>query len=187
MLTDPRLALQKAIVGALMADTDVKAVVSDRIYDRIPRDQVTGAITAKFPFIALGDTQLLPELAECTDAAETSMPRRAGSTRAASIARPPPTRPTCRIATIPTPRPGWSATSSRCRRRSPAPASSPMRISTSGMPGSNPASTKNVKITLGTRVWIGPYKLTKLNMTGNRGSRVTFDASLDSDGETSLQ
>lgn len=48
-------------------------------------------------------------------------------------------------------------------------------------------STKNVKITLGTRVWIGPYKLTKLNVTGNRGSRTTFDASLDSDGETALQ
>lgn len=48
-------------------------------------------------------------------------------------------------------------------------------------------TTKNVKITLGARVWIGPYKLTKLNMTGARGSRVTFDASLDSDGETSLQ
>jgi hypothetical protein len=73
MLTDPRLALQKAIVGALMADTDVKAVVSDRIYDRIPRNQATGAITAEFPFIGLGDTQLLPELAECTDAAETSI------------------------------------------------------------------------------------------------------------------
>lgn len=73
MLTDPRLALQKAIVGALMADTDVKAVVSDRIYDRIPRNQATGAITAEFPFIGIGDTQLLPELAECTDAAETSI------------------------------------------------------------------------------------------------------------------
>src|SRR5262245_16708229 len=37
-------------------------------------------------------------------------------------------------------------------------------------------ATRNVKITLGTRVWIGAYKLTKLNMTGQRGSRVTFDA-----------
>lgn len=48
-------------------------------------------------------------------------------------------------------------------------------------------ASKNCKITLGTRVWIGPYKLTKLNVTGNRGSRTTFDASLDSDGETVLQ
>lgn len=48
-------------------------------------------------------------------------------------------------------------------------------------------ASKNVKITLGARVWIGPYKLTRLNLTGARGSRVTFDATLDSDGETELQ
>jgi predicted secreted protein len=44
-------------------------------------------------------------------------------------------------------------------------------------------ATKNVKITLGTRVWIGPCKLTRLNLTGARGQRVTFDVTLDSDGE----
>jgi predicted secreted protein len=48
-------------------------------------------------------------------------------------------------------------------------------------------TTKNVKITLGARIWIGPYKCTKLNVTGNRGSRTTFDVTLDSDGETALQ
>ncbi|QOG20463.1 phage tail tube protein [Bradyrhizobium sp. SEMIA] len=48
--------------------------------------------------------------------------------------------------------------------------------------------SKNVQIKLGTtRVWVGPYKLTKLNVTGQRGSRTTFDATLDSDGETVLQ
>jgi predicted secreted protein len=47
--------------------------------------------------------------------------------------------------------------------------------------------TKNVEITLGSRVWKGPYKLTKLNVTGQRGNRCTFDATLDSDGETVLQ
>ena len=47
--------------------------------------------------------------------------------------------------------------------------------------------SKNIKITLGTRVWIGAYKCTKLNVTGNRGSRTTFDVTLDSDGETTLQ
>ncbi|MBR0695948.1 phage tail tube protein [Bradyrhizobium lablabi] len=49
------------------------------------------------------------------------------------------------------------------------------------------ASTRNIRIKLGTRGWIGPFKCTKLNVTGNRGSRVTFDVSLDSDGETVLQ
>lgn len=48
--------------------------------------------------------------------------------------------------------------------------------------------SKNVQIKLGTtRTWIGSYKLTKLNITGQRGSRTTFDATLDSDGETVLQ
>lgn len=47
--------------------------------------------------------------------------------------------------------------------------------------------SKNVKIVLGTRVWIGPMKLTSLNITGERGKRVTFDASMDSDGEIALQ
>lgn len=47
--------------------------------------------------------------------------------------------------------------------------------------------SKNVKITLGTRIWIGPAKLTKLNVTGSRGKRVEFDVSIDSDGELSLQ
>ncbi|GEC52260.1 putative secreted protein [Bradyrhizobium japonicum] len=48
-------------------------------------------------------------------------------------------------------------------------------------------ATKNVRIRLKNRTWIGPYKCTKLNVTGQRGSRVTFDVSLDSDGETVLQ
>ncbi|WP_316165402.1 MULTISPECIES: phage tail tube protein [unclassified Bradyrhizobium] len=44
-------------------------------------------------------------------------------------------------------------------------------------------ATKNVQIKLGNRVTIGPYKCTKLNLTGQRGNRVTFDVTLDSDGE----
>jgi len=47
--------------------------------------------------------------------------------------------------------------------------------------------SKNIKITLGLRVWIGLYKCTKLNVTGQRGSRVTFDTTLDSDGPTVRQ
>ena len=48
-------------------------------------------------------------------------------------------------------------------------------------------SSNNIRITLGKRVWIGPYKFTKSNVTGQRGSRTTFDVTLDSDGETKLQ
>ncbi len=44
------------------------------------------------------------------------------------------------------------------------------------------ATSKNVKVTLGSRTWTFAAKLTKLNVTGNRGKRVEFDASIDSDG-----
>lgn len=43
--------------------------------------------------------------------------------------------------------------------------------------------SKNVQITLGTRTWAGAAILAKLDITGNRGQRVNFSATLDSDGE----
>jgi hypothetical protein len=36
MLTDPTQALQTAITGRLLASNEIKAIVDDRIYDRIP-------------------------------------------------------------------------------------------------------------------------------------------------------
>lgn len=51
-------------------------------------------------------------------------------------------------------------------------------------------ASKNIKISLtgdASLVWIGAYKLTALNVTGTRGSRVTFTASMESDGEVELQ
>jgi predicted secreted protein len=50
--------------------------------------------------------------------------------------------------------------------------------------------TKNVKISLvgdAELEWIGPFKLTALNITGTRGARVTFTTSMESDGEIALQ
>lgn len=49
------------------------------------------------------------------------------------------------------------------------------------------AATKNVKITLGARNWIGPMKLTTLNVTGEKGKRVEMAVEMDSDGEIVLQ
>lgn len=43
-------------------------------------------------------------------------------------------------------------------------------------------ASKNVQVTLGLRTWQGPCKLTALNLTGERGQRVTFTATLQSDG-----
>lgn len=71
MLTDPRFALQIAVVKSLKDSAAVATIVSDRVYDRVPRGK-NGAITADYPFVGLGDTQMQPELAECTDAADTS-------------------------------------------------------------------------------------------------------------------
>lgn len=47
----------------------------------------------------------------------------------------------------------------------------------------NDGSTKNVQVILGTRVWQGAMVLGTLNLTGERGTRVTFEASLSSAGE----
>lgn len=47
--------------------------------------------------------------------------------------------------------------------------------------------SKTVQVTLGTRTWQGKAILSKLDITGSRGQRVTFSASLDSDGEIALQ
>jgi Phage tail tube protein len=49
------------------------------------------------------------------------------------------------------------------------------------------ATSKNVKITLGSRVWIGPCILSKLDITGSRGKRVEFTATIDTDGKLNLQ
>jgi hypothetical protein len=47
--------------------------------------------------------------------------------------------------------------------------------------------SKNVRIKLGTRIWIGAAILSKLSLSGARGNRVTFTATIDTDGELVLQ
>lgn len=42
--------------------------------------------------------------------------------------------------------------------------------------------SKNIKVTLGTRTWTGASILSKLDITGSRGKRTEFTASIDSDG-----
>lgn len=64
MLTDPSGDIQAAITALLLADTELTALVVDRVYDKIPN-------VPAFPYITIGEAQMLPELGECTDAAET--------------------------------------------------------------------------------------------------------------------
>lgn len=48
-------------------------------------------------------------------------------------------------------------------------------------------NSKNVRVTLGNRVWIGACILTKLDISGSRGKRTEFTATMDTDGEMVLQ
>lgn len=63
MLTDPTAELQAAIMALLLADDNVTSLVADRVFDKIPNVPV-------FPYIKYGETQIIPELGENTDAAQ---------------------------------------------------------------------------------------------------------------------
>jgi hypothetical protein len=62
-MSDPSLELQAAIVGKLKNDPGVQAVVGQRVYDTVPAN-------ATFPYISLGDNQVLPDKADCIDGTE---------------------------------------------------------------------------------------------------------------------
>lgn len=66
MLTDPSGDIQAAIRALLLADPDVKSLVDDRIFDRIEN-------VPEFPYITIGEAQVIPELGEGTDAAESNI------------------------------------------------------------------------------------------------------------------
>ncbi len=70
-MSDPSLPLQAALIATLLADADVKALVGKRIYDEVPDDKKRTADTGKaFPYVSLGDTQVLPDKADCIDGTE---------------------------------------------------------------------------------------------------------------------
>lgn len=62
-MSDPSLELQAAIVGKLKADPGVQSVVGQRVYDEVPPNPT-------FPYISLGDPQVLPDKADCIDGTE---------------------------------------------------------------------------------------------------------------------
>jgi Protein of unknown function (DUF3168) len=62
-MSDPSLELQAAIVGRLKGDAGVTAVVAQRIYDEVPPNPT-------FPYISIGDNQVLPDKADCIDGTE---------------------------------------------------------------------------------------------------------------------
>jgi Protein of unknown function (DUF3168) len=62
-MSDPSLELQLAIVARLKGDSGVQGVVGQRIYDEVP-------INPTFPYISIGDNQVLPDKADCIDGTE---------------------------------------------------------------------------------------------------------------------
>lgn len=59
-MSDPSLPLQAAIVKALK---DANVVAGDRVYDDVPPSPA-------FPYISLGDMQVIPDKADCIDGSE---------------------------------------------------------------------------------------------------------------------
>lgn len=62
-MSDPSLELQGAIVTALKSAGALPVVVNGRVYDEIPTAPV-------FPYVSLGDGQVLPDKAACIDGVE---------------------------------------------------------------------------------------------------------------------
>jgi hypothetical protein len=62
-MSEPSLPLQDAIVAALKNAAGVAALVSARIYDQVPPNPT-------FPYLSLGDVQVLPDKADCIDGVE---------------------------------------------------------------------------------------------------------------------
>lgn len=62
-MNDPSLELQAGIVAALKAPGALPSVVGGRVYDAPPTN-------ATFPYLTLGDCQVLPDKAGCIDGVE---------------------------------------------------------------------------------------------------------------------
>lgn len=63
MSLDPSRDLQKAIVAALKADSDVTNLVGQRVYDAVPSG-------ATFPYITIGGDEVTQDDAECLEGYE---------------------------------------------------------------------------------------------------------------------
>ena len=62
-MSDPSLELQACITRTLKNNSGVQAVVGQRVYDEVPSNPT-------FPYISLGDNQVLPDKADCIDGTE---------------------------------------------------------------------------------------------------------------------
>lgn len=67
-MSEPSLALQGAISTLLKANAGVAAIVGTRVYDAVPTNPV-----ATFPYLTIGDDQVLPDIAQDYDGADVVM------------------------------------------------------------------------------------------------------------------
>ena len=71
-MTSPSMELQGEIVRILKGDPAVTAIVAQRIFDNVPRND-TGTITADYPLVAMGPKQTVADDAECIVGFEITM------------------------------------------------------------------------------------------------------------------
>jgi hypothetical protein len=70
MSEDASYELQRAMVSTLKANAALTALIAGRVYDHVPQNSATGAVTAQFPYISFGPEQDIPEDYDCVDASE---------------------------------------------------------------------------------------------------------------------
>jgi hypothetical protein len=63
-MASPDLELQGAIVARLKGVAALTALIGQRVYDQVPRSSA-GDITAVFPFVAIGPSDVLSDDAQC--------------------------------------------------------------------------------------------------------------------------
>lgn len=69
---DPTYEIIKKCIEILKANTVVSSFVGNRIYDRVPEKQ-DGTPNVPFPYISLGNTNLITDDYECIDAVTISL------------------------------------------------------------------------------------------------------------------
>lgn len=62
-MSDPSLPLQAELVGRLKAAAGLTALIGDRVYDEPPGSPI-------FPYVTLGESQVLPDKVDCIDGTE---------------------------------------------------------------------------------------------------------------------
>ena len=72
-MIDPSEEIQTAFVAVLKNDTVVAALVGNGVYDAVPDDAARQEYAGRaWPYISLGQPQILPEKADCIYAADVA-------------------------------------------------------------------------------------------------------------------